>query len=313
MLLSELLCSKASENCPMSAPGVPASKSDDIATQLERGGVVYYPSCPFSIPEGEDREFLLRQRLSSRAHKNISYNPYTGKVGGFAVQSQVEQDRLRSLLARFADEATNWLAGILPNYSTHWRRDRVSFRPEEEATRSLRLVARNDLLHVDAFPTRPTYGWRILRLFVNINPQEPRVWATAQPFRQLLAEFSPYLNLKKMAQLPLMPRIWGSLLSQFGHRATELGYDTFMRNFHDFLKRNQQFQQSCPKRIWSFEPGSLWLAMTDSCSHSVLRGRYALEHSYFIHPTSQILPEEAPIALWHQARNKSVGSQGAAA
>ena len=45
----------------------------------------------------------------------------------------------------------------------------MSYRPVEEATRKLRLKARNDLLHVDAFPTRPTNGWRILRCFVLID------------------------------------------------------------------------------------------------------------------------------------------------
>ena len=37
---------------------------------------------------------------------------------------------------------------------------------------------------------------------------------------------------------------------------------------------------------------SAWLAMTDACSHSVLRGRYALEHSYFVAPANLALPAE---------------------
>ena len=57
----------------------------------------------------------------------------------------------------------------LPRYSRHWELDRVSYRGLEEATRQLRLTARNDLLHIDAFPTRPSNGWRILRVFLNVN------------------------------------------------------------------------------------------------------------------------------------------------
>ena len=51
-------------------------------------------------------------------------------------------------------------------------------------------------------------------------------------------------------------------------------YDSFMLRFHDFLKRNEGFQERGPKRLWTFPPGSAWIAFTDTCSHSVLRGRY---------------------------------------
>src|SRR5271165_5909162 len=78
-----------------------------------------------------------------------------------------------------------------------WQLDRVSFRPEEEATRKLRLTARNDLLHVDAFPSRPTNGHRILRLFVNLNPTEVRVWATSDPFPRLLVRFGETVGLPR--------------------------------------------------------------------------------------------------------------------
>ena len=37
--------------------------------------------------------------------------------------------------------------------------------------------------------------------------------------------------------------------------------------------------------------------MTDTCSHAVLRGRFALEHSYFVAPQSLALPDESPAAL----------------
>ena len=64
--------------------------------------------------------------------------------------------------------------------------------------------------------------------------------------------------------------------------------DLFMLRFHDYLKRNAAFQTRAPRRLWAFPPGSVWLAMTDGCSHAVLRGRYALEHSYFVAPGSLV-------------------------
>ena len=151
------------------APSAPAER-------LERGQIVYFPVCPFPLPEGEDRNFLLEQRLAGRAHKNISFNPKSRKVSGFRPLPPPQVERLRELLATFAEMATEWLAHTLPAYARGWELDLVSFRPEEEATRKLRLKSRNDLLHVDAFPTRPTNGRRILRLFANVNLTEPRVW-----------------------------------------------------------------------------------------------------------------------------------------
>ena len=43
------------------------------------------------------------------------------------------------------------------------------------------------------------------------------------------------------------------------------------------------------------------MAFTDVCSHAVLRGRYALEHSYFVAPEALALPAESPPALLERA------------
>src|SRR4051794_36148986 len=129
-----------------------------IDCRLERGEVVYYPVCPFLLPQGDDMTFLLEQRLARRAHKNVSYDPRRDKASGFLHRSAAQAERLRHVLADFARSLTDWLSGTLPRYAAAWRPDLVSYRPVEEATRKLRLKARNDLLHVDAFPTRPTNG-----------------------------------------------------------------------------------------------------------------------------------------------------------
>ena len=39
------------------------------------------------------------------------------------------------------------------------------------------------------------------------------------------------------------------------------------------------------------------MALTDTCSHAALSGRFALEHSYFIAPSVLALPAESPPAL----------------
>src|SRR5438132_315210 len=58
---------------------------------------------------------------------------------------------------------------------------------------------RNDLMHVDAFPSRPTHGGRILRVFTNINPREGRVWETTQGFDTIAKSFADEAGLRRIA------------------------------------------------------------------------------------------------------------------
>jgi hypothetical protein len=269
-----------------------------IEERLERGEVAFFDVCPFPLPQGDDMAFLLAQRLASRAHKNISYDPQRGNASGFLRRSSEDAERLRRLLAEFARSVTTWLARTLPRYSKVWRPDKVSYRPVEEATRKARLKARNDLLHVDAFPTRPTNGWRILRCFVNVNPTEPRVWVTSEPFARLLERYGVAAGLPGKSGSDWMHQTREGLMRLFcPSRMPRSAYDAFMLRLHDYLKANEDFQERTPKQFWKFPPGSAWLAITDTCSHAVLRGRFALEHSYFVAPQSQALPDESPAAL----------------
>ncbi len=278
-----------------------------IEEQLERGEVVYFESCPFRLPQGEDRTFLLEQSLASRAHKNVSYDPQTGKATGFTHHSAEQAERLRAMLADFADAVSTWAVTALPRYAAAWKKDKVSYRPVEEATRKARLKARNDLLHVDAFPTRPTNGWRILRCFANVNLTEPRVWVTSDPFARLLERFGAEAGLPGRTGSDWLWRMQDGVIRLFRPgRAPRSEYDAFMLRFHDYLKANEKFQERGPKRYWKFPPGSAWLAITDTCSHAVLRGRFALEHSYFLAPSSLALPEESPPALLERACGRRV-------
>jgi 3-deoxy-D-manno-oct-2-ulosonic acid (Kdo) hydroxylase len=277
---------------------------EDLECRLERGEVVFFPSCPFSLPPGAEHQFLLAQELG-RGHKNISFAPGSGRVRGYRDGTQAHIDRLRGLLAEFSRTVTHWLAQTLPRYCSSWRPDQVSYRPAEEAGRVARLKARNDLLHVDAFPNRPTNGWRILRVFANINPTEPRVWITGAPFATLLERYGDAVGLP--AGVSWTSRLRSATLSIFRPDAEPRStYDEFMLRMHDYLKASDEFQNHPERQQWSFPPGSAWLAMTDTCSHAVLRGRFALEHSYFIAPRSLALPDESPAALLEKRYNRPV-------
>jgi hypothetical protein len=278
-----------------------------LQERLERGEVVPFPTCPFPAPAGADLAFLLEQRLSRRAHKNIAYDPATGRVTGHARSGEGQTKRLRGVLADFSSVARRWLGAVLPRYASGWDIDRVSFRPEEEATRRLRLTARNDLMHVDAFPSRPTNGWRIFRFFVNINPSEPRIWVTGEPFARLLERYGRQAGLPDDRPEPLFRRLSRGVLRLVRPgRRPRSAYDSFMLRFHNFLKANEDFQANGRLREWEFLPGAAWMVVTDTASHAVLRGRYALEHSFFLDPGTLALPDESPAALLRKACGRSV-------
>jgi hypothetical protein len=286
----------------MQANDVVALSRGSPAERLERGEVLYYPTAPFALPQGADLDFLLQQELGSLNHKNISYNPHNDKVNGFVRSSAEQGERLRGIFAQFSKAATAWLTELLPHYSAGWQLDRASFRPQEEATRRLRAKARNDLIHVDAFPGRPSRGNRILRVFANINPREPRVWVTSDPFAKLLKRYGEAAGLPGRTRTRWLENLGQSILGLIRPRVGRRSeYDLFMLRFHDYLKLNEEFQEKGPKYLHNFPPGSVWVAMTDTCSHAVLRGRYALEHSYFVSPAVLALPEESPPVLLQKA------------
>jgi hypothetical protein len=268
-----------------------------LDARLERGEVVYFAICPFALPQGDDLAFLMTQSLGGRRHKNISYDPSTGRVAGFRWQSEKQAARLGDLLAAFAGSAADWLASATPRYCSTWQRDRATLRPEEEATRRLRLHARNDLLHIDAFPSRPTGGSRILRLFANINPTDPRVWAISDTFPRLLERFGHQVGLPRGSGAGWARRFERAVLGLFQPKRQRTPYDEFMLGLHDYLKQDQRFQETAPRRFKTFVPGSAWLAFTDGVSYSELRGQFALEHTFLVPVASLADPDQAPIRL----------------
>jgi hypothetical protein len=275
-----------------------APASDSREARLECGEVLTFAPCPFPLPCGDDRQFLFRQRLRGPFDKNISYCPDSRQLSGFWLESAEQSERLQRVLGDFSAQAISWLATLLPGYAARWQPDQATFRPEEEATRRLRPTARNDLLHLDAFPSRPTHGRRILRLFINIHPADPRVWVTSDTFDKLLDRYGPMAGLPGGGANDWLQSLGRGFLKLLQPREIpRLPYDQFMLRFHHFLKLHEPFQERGVKKVWRFPPSSAWLLFTDMVSHGELRGQYALEHSFFIAPETLAAPEIAPHAL----------------
>ncbi|MBX3411851.1 MAG: Kdo hydroxylase family protein [Pirellulales bacterium] len=269
--------------------------------QLEEGKIVYFAQAPFELPTG-DREFLLGvKQTAAKIHKNIAYRPHEDRLTGLTDVEPADAERARAVMASFSRRVTGFLAEFLTPYSKTWRLDFASFRPVEERGRDLRKRARNDLLHVDSFATRPTGGDRILRVFLNINPTEARRWVTTDTFDVLLRRFGAAPQLRGIyaaGGVAQLRRAVGRLAKSAGLPVVvRPPYDEFMLSFHNFLKEHDEFQANCPKQVFDFPPGSVWIAYTDMVSHAVLSGRFALEQTFLISRESLVAKELAPISL----------------
>lgn len=265
---------------------------------LEIGGVIYFPTSPFQRSE-EDTRFLLSQHQQDASyHKNIAYRPGQDRVTGVKHLNADDSERLRKIMRDYSQQAETLVNNLLSPYSGHYTKDFASFRPIEEKGRKMRLRARNDLLHVDNFPTRPVRGDRILRVFENLNPDRVRVWNTGDSFETLAEQFRNERKAPGDLDAPIKTLVPPFLMKALGMKASSgSGYDNWMYNFHNFLKENAHFQQTCRKNTWQFSPGSTWIVYTDMVSHAVLSGQYALEQTFIVDYKHQVLPEKAPINI----------------
>src|SRR5277367_4556897 len=169
---------------------------------LERGNILYFPRTPFALSDLE-REVLRSTGLSSSSHhKNIAYRPAEDKVTGFDPAAVSDPEKLRQVMRAYSERALAFLWKLLPRYMEKARIDFASFRPQEEEGRDLPTKKRNDLLHVDAFPTRPTRGDMILRFFTNIHQTKARVWMTSDPMGTLAARYAADAGMAEMAMRP---------------------------------------------------------------------------------------------------------------
>jgi 3-deoxy-D-manno-oct-2-ulosonic acid (Kdo) hydroxylase len=271
--------------------------SRHYCSELERGNILFFPAPPFDLPT-DDVNFLLGLKpADSRLHKNISYRPESDMLRGFAEEGK--EPRVHEIMRRYAAEVKNFVERFLEPYSGRLQMDYASFRPLEEEGRVLSLHKRNDLLHVDAFPSRPTRGARILRVFTNVNPSKDRTWVIGERFPQLAQRFANAAGLTKYAN---QSKAWSGLKRGLGRAGLPFRdrapYDEFMLHFHDWLKENAEFQQASEgKEPIAFPPMATWLVYTDGVPHAALSGQFAMEQTFIVPVEALIAPEASPIRV----------------
>ncbi|EIK95851.1 hypothetical protein PMM47T1_14376 [Pseudomonas sp. M47T1] len=254
---------------------------------LEAGNVLAFPDLRFEIDELELD--LLAPRVGGKS-KNISLSPRGDALKGVE-GDEARARQMQAMVGRFADFAETLTRNLLQPYAGSLQRARTSFRPEEIAGRQSSWRKDDTRLHVDNFPSSPTRGKRILRVFANINPQgEPRCWRLGEPFEQLAHRYAKALPKP----------VWGSatVLNALGiTKAPRSAYDHYMLHLHDHMKADQAYQDTAPQSVYEFQAGTTWMVFTDQVSHAATGGRCALEQTFLLPIDAMQDIERAPLRV----------------
>jgi len=254
---------------------------------LESGRVVFFPKLAFPLDESE-RHLLTASGADGKA-KNISFDPEIGALQGTALTGP-DRARLQAMMERFARSAATLVSDLLPNYAERLERARTSFRPVEIKGRHYSPIKDDRLLHVDAFPSRPTRGRRILRFFANIAEGKPRVWRVGEPFEAFARQFLPRVGA------PVAGSAW--LLERLGiTKDRRSRYDHIMLALHDKGKQDAVYQAKAPREEIAFPPQTCWLVYTDQVLHAALAGQFALEQTFHLDVEAMGEPALSPLRV----------------
>lgn len=254
------------------------------ARLLEHGSVVLLPDLDFDTAGFEDVMFA---EVSGEGVKNVSYNPATGELKGTTAEGAA-REKLKTLVARYSAWAEELVRDLAPGYAACLQVGRTSYRPRA-ADHNLSKRKDDRRLHVDAFPSSPVQGRRILRVFRNVNPSgEARYWRVGEPFAEHAARFLPKARAMAPGQSMLMQRLGLT-------KGRRTAYDNLMLQLHDASKEDDGYQASAPHWDVNFPPGATWLVFTDSVVHAALGGRYAFEQTFYVPVAAMEHPEASPL------------------
>ena len=261
---------------------------------LEQGAVLLFPHLGFALSDAEKP--FLDARVSDGTAKNISLDHATGRMQACALAGD-KAASLAAMIERFGSQATQLVQDLLPYRNVE--RARTSFRPVEVKGRHYSKISDDRLLHIDAFPSRPMRGRRILRFFANVAPASSRHWHVGEPFEDFARAFLPKVG----PHLPGKSWLFDKLGVTRGRRSR---YDEVMLSLHDAGKLDSGFQQNSPHQVLTFPPGCCWLVFTDQVLHAALGGEFALEQTFHLDVSEMAEPERAPIRVLERLSGKTL-------
>jgi len=281
-----------------------ATDATEIADELERGNVVQFPEPSLELPDEEDLEFLRSSVEDKLTRKNVTYYPEVGRLRGLENDPDAEE-RTLDILTDHMERVESFLHEVIPGLMHGVKRHKVDYRPKEEKERDISVRASSELIHVDAGAYWATHGDRILRFFVNINPERDRVWWVKGRLPDLAREHRDVVFPDRNGDASVEPSLWGRLytglidgLAGLIPPAKSLDtspYDRAMRRLHNFMKESESFQREEEgKNSVAFAPMSAFMVFTDMVGHACRTGQYAICNTLIIPKENCRHPEWTP-------------------
>lgn len=269
---------------------------------LEAGKVLFFPHLAFAL-QPEELPLLRESTLAPKA-RNVSLDAQ-GSLKG-AAGSAPEQAVLKALIERYRKQALQLVDSLFPSYAGQLRVAPTSFRPRQVETRKQSVRADDKRLHVDAFPTRPNYGERILRVFANINPRGvPRVWRVGADFEAIARQFLPRAKPYRLWQ--------AQVLNALGlTKSLRSEYDHCMLQLHDGMKRDDAYQRAGAQIEQRFPGGCVWVCYSDQAVHAAMSGQFMMEQTLYLPAGREADPASSPLQILTRLKGRALVGAGAA-
>ena len=266
------------------------------ADALEHGRILVVPRLHFALLENE-RRFLSEDCLDAKS-KNISFRPASGTLHGTRCEG-ADREALLAMLRRYYEKSRGWISALCPAYGPHLIDGFTSFRPAEIAGRTSSWRKDDTRLHVDAFPSRPVQGRRILRVFTNVNSTSPREWRVGEDFEKMASALLPHIK-------PPFPGSAWLLRQARIVKGRRTPYDHYMLGLHDGMKADLAYQSRAKQADLSIPAGATWSCFTDSVSHAAISGQFAFEQTFYLPMEAMQKPALAPLKILERLTGRAL-------
>lgn len=264
-----------------------------VAEALETGMVLFAPQLHFELSEPECA-FLSPACLDGKS-KNVSYRPANDALGG--ASEAVDGGALKAMLRRYFEKSSALMDALCAEYRGKLAPGFASFRPAEIAGRASSWRKDDTRLHVDAFPSRPLHGLRIIRVFSNVNPSAPRMWRVGDRFGNVAKTFLPKIGSAFPGSAWLLQALHVT-------KTRRTPYDHLMLGIHDRMKADENYQRVCPQVSLAIPPGATWACFTDSVSHAAMSGQFAFEQTFYLPVEAMCDASRSPLRVLEKLTGK---------
>jgi len=277
------------------APGDAPAPGYEAA--VERGQVLWFPNLRFEFLPDEQR--LLDPAVGDAKAKNISLRADGDQLRGAGPDPR-DRDALKALVLRWRRQAMALADRLFPHYRGRAKIGNASFRPYAVEGRQRSWRQDDSRLHVDAFPSNPSRGQRLLRVFTNVNPHgQPRVWRVGEPFEDFARR-----HVERIPR-PLPGSAWAlDTLGITKRRRSE--YDHYMLQLHDRAKADLAWQRDSPQLTVEFAPGQTWVVFSDQVLHAVMSGQFMLEMTILLQPEDLATPQTSPLHVLQRLTGRAL-------